>query len=127
MRCYWLVYPCLPFLQKVAHDLGQRCCNKESGCFLSEASQYLHNFDRSESVVTAAERLAVPVFLRSELCSQPLARIDAQFGACDGLMIDDPLTLPVDVRRNALKSASTLPGLMEFARLATRPGSEDAN
>jgi endonuclease YncB( thermonuclease family) len=26
--------------------------------------------------------------------------------------------------RNALKSASTLPGLMEFVRLATRPGSE---
>jgi endonuclease YncB( thermonuclease family) len=29
--------------------------------------------------------------------------------------------------RNALKSASTLPGLMEFLRLATRPGSEEAN
>ena len=29
--------------------------------------------------------------------------------------------------RNALKSASTLPGLMEFAHLATRPGSDDAN
>src|SRR5687768_6730249 len=29
--------------------------------------------------------------------------------------------------RNALKSASTLPGFMEFVRLATRPGSEEAN
>ena len=29
--------------------------------------------------------------------------------------------------RNALKSASTLPGLMEFVRLATRPGSDEAN
>jgi endonuclease YncB( thermonuclease family) len=29
--------------------------------------------------------------------------------------------------RNALKSASTLPGLMEFARLATRPASDEAN
>ena len=29
--------------------------------------------------------------------------------------------------RNALKSASTLPGLMEFVRLATRPDSDEAN
>jgi endonuclease YncB( thermonuclease family) len=29
--------------------------------------------------------------------------------------------------RNALKSASTLPGLMEFLRLAIRPGSDEAN
>jgi endonuclease YncB( thermonuclease family) len=29
--------------------------------------------------------------------------------------------------RNALKSASTLPGFMEFLRLATRPGSDEAN
>jgi endonuclease YncB( thermonuclease family) len=29
--------------------------------------------------------------------------------------------------RNALKSASTLPSLMELARLATRPGSDEAN
>jgi endonuclease YncB( thermonuclease family) len=29
--------------------------------------------------------------------------------------------------RNALKSASTLPGFMEFVRLATRPGSDEAN
>jgi len=29
--------------------------------------------------------------------------------------------------RNALKSASTLPGLMELVRLATRPGSGEAN
>ena len=29
--------------------------------------------------------------------------------------------------RNALKSASTLPGFMELVRLATRPGSDEAN
>ena len=31
------------------------------------------------------------------------------------------------IYRNALKSASTLPSLMELARLATRPGSDEAN
>lgn len=31
------------------------------------------------------------------------------------------------IYRNALKSASTLPGFMEFARLATRPGSDEGN
>lgn len=39
-----------------------------------------------------------PVFLGGKLCGEPLARIDAQLGTCDGLVIDDPLTLPVNVR-----------------------------
>ena len=37
----------------------------------------------------------------------------------------DPLIC--GICRNALKSASTLPGLMEFVRLATRPGSDERN
>jgi hypothetical protein len=32
---------------------------------------------------------SLPVFLRSELCGEPLARIDAQLGLRHGLVIDD--------------------------------------